>query len=79
MVDVSQQLIEAMENIEAVADTVTPEAALTELDETALQVFWRDWPQISAWAGSLWRKINQDLAEPAGPDAEGGADVGGGG
>lgn len=67
MADTSQQLIEALEAFEGVADVLTPEAAAAELDETSLQVFWRDWPHISSWAGSLWRRLNQDLAEPASP------------
>jgi len=28
-------------------------------------VFWRDWPRVSAWAGSLWRLLNEDLARPS--------------
>lgn len=79
MADVSQQLIEAMESFNALADAVSPEAAYLELDDSTLQLFWRDWPQISAWAGSLWRKVNQDLVEPASPESEGLADTGGGG
>jgi hypothetical protein len=77
MADTSQQLMEALEVLEEVADTVTPEAALEEFDETSLQVFWRDWPHISSWAGSLWRRLNQELAEPASPAVEGGIDTGG--
>lgn len=67
MADTSQQLIEAIEALEEVADAITPEVAAAELDETSLQVFWRDWPQISSWAGSLWRRLNQEMAEPASP------------
>jgi len=65
--DTSQQLLEAMEAFDAVASELTPEAALEQLDETSLQMFWRDWPHISSWAGSLWRQLNQELAEPASP------------
>lgn len=79
MADVSQQLIEALETFQALADSATPEDAHHELDETSLQVFWREWPEISAWAGSLWRKVNSDLAEVASPESEGRADTGGGG
>lgn len=77
MADASLQLLEAMEAFCEVTDAVTPEAAAEELDETSLQIFWRDWPHISAWAGSLWRQLNQDLAEPASP-SEDGSDTGGG-
>jgi hypothetical protein len=79
MADTSQQLLEAMEALNDVADALTPEAALEELDETSLQMFWRDWPHIASWAGSLWRRLNQELAEPATPVEEGGGDTGGSG
>jgi hypothetical protein len=68
-----------MEAFDAVASALTPEAALEQLDETSLQMFWRDWPHITSWAGSLWRQLNQELAEPASPDGETDRDTGGGG
>jgi hypothetical protein len=40
-------------------------------------VFWRDWPRIQSWAGSLWRQLNDELAEFASP-AGGEVDTGGG-
>lgn len=79
MADTSQQLVEALGSFEALADSATPDDAYRDLDETALQVFWRDWPQISSWAGSLWRKVNQDLMEASSPEADGDVDTGGGG
>jgi hypothetical protein len=45
-----------------------------------MQVFWRRWPGISSWAGSLWRLLNEELMDPAvsahHPDADevGGSD-----
>jgi hypothetical protein len=78
MLDTSLQLLEAMEAFDVVAGALTPEAALEELDESALQIFWRDWPQISVWAGSLWRRLNEELAGPASPVGIGGGDTGGG-
>jgi hypothetical protein len=45
-----------------------------------VQVFWRTWPGISSWAGSLWRLLNDELMDPAvsshHPDADevGGSD-----
>jgi hypothetical protein len=77
MADTSLQLLEAMEAFHEVADSLTPEAALEALDESSLQVFWRDWPDIASWAGALWRALNSELAEPASP-AEHGGDTGGG-
>jgi hypothetical protein len=31
----------------------------------SMQVFWKRWPGLSSWAGSLWRLLNEELAEPA--------------
>jgi hypothetical protein len=77
MADVADQLVEAMEAFDEVADSVTAEEAMSELDEATLQMFWRDWPRISSWAGSLWRQLNEELAELASP-AGGDVDTGGG-
>jgi hypothetical protein len=66
--------VQLLEQLEAVADEVTPDEAAQSLDDATLQVFWRDWPHISSWGGALWRKLNQDIgdaAEPAGePDLD---------
>ena len=63
----SDRLLEAMTDLESVADEVTPEDAARTFDETTLQVFWRDWPRVSSWAGQLWRRLNEDLETPATP------------
>jgi hypothetical protein len=65
--DAGDRLVSALSRLETVADEVTPDEALHAIDEATLQVFWRDWPNISAWAGSLWRRLNEDLAGPAAP------------
>ena len=70
MADTSLQLLDAMEALNDVADGLTVDAALEELDETTLQVFWRDWPHIASWAGGLWRRLNQELDEAATPIGE---------
>jgi hypothetical protein len=70
MADVAQQLIEAMESLDDVAFTITADEAVKELDEATLQVFWRDWPRIQSWAGSLWRQLNDELEEFASPAGE---------
>ncbi len=36
--------------------------AAARFDDAALQVFWRDWPRVGAWAGALWRQLDADLA-----------------
>jgi N-acetylglucosamine kinase-like BadF-type ATPase len=77
MADVAQQLLEAMESLDDVAYSITADEAVEELDEATLQLFWRDWPRIQSWAGSLWRRLNDELAEMAGP-AGGDVDTGGG-
>jgi hypothetical protein len=78
MADVAQQLLEAMEAIDEVADSLTAQEAVEQLDEATLQLFWRDWPRIQSWAGSLWRQLNEELAETASPAAGGDVDTGGG-
>ena len=39
-------------------------------DETTLQLFWMRWPQLSEWAGSLWRLLSEELAGPSAPHDE---------
>ena len=65
--EAAARLVEALAQLEGVADTMTPEEAAARMDDASLQVFWRDWPQVSAWAGALWRKLNEDLAAPSRP------------
>jgi hypothetical protein len=66
-VESSDRLLEAMTDLESVADEVTPEGAASSFDATTLQVFWRDWPRVSSWAGQLWRRLNEDLETPGTP------------
>jgi hypothetical protein len=70
MDDPSDQLLEAMTLLDAVSRSVTPEAAAVELDPATLQSFWREWPSASGWAGSLWRRLNEDLETPASPHSD---------
>jgi hypothetical protein len=65
--EVADRLVSALSRLDAVADEVTPEEALQAIDEATLEVFWRDWPEINAWARSLWERLNEDLAGPATP------------
>ena len=80
MDDVSDHFLEAISRFEELADALTPQDAHRQLDETSMQVFWRTWPGISSWAGSLWRLLNEELMDPAGsshhPDSD---EVGGSG
>jgi len=78
--DLSDRFLDAISKFEEVADAVTAHDAHRQLDETSMQVFWRTWPGISSWAGSLWRLLNEELMTPAGsaddPDSD---EVGGSG
>jgi hypothetical protein len=65
--DVGDRLMSALSRLDAVADEVTPDEALHAIDAATLEVFWRDWPQINAWAGFLWQRLDEDLAGPATP------------
>ena len=70
--DAGAGLIDALSRLDQVADELTPDEASRTLDDADLQVFWRDWPHLSAWAGALWRRLDEDLADPSRPfgDAE---------
>jgi hypothetical protein len=65
MDDVSERFIGALSALEHVADEVTSDEAAATLDDAALQLFWREWPQLGSWAGTLWRQLNEDLAGPS--------------
>jgi hypothetical protein len=65
--DVADRLLSALTHLDAVADGLTPDEAVETIDDATLEVFWRDWPQINTWAGSLWQRLNEDLAGPATP------------
>lgn len=59
------RLLDALSALESVADAVTTDEAATRFDDATLQVFWRDWPRVSSWAGALWRRLDTDLAVPS--------------
>ena len=40
---------------------------MTQFDATTLQVFWKKWPGLSAWAGSLWRLLSEEMSGPSTP------------
>jgi hypothetical protein len=63
----SDRFLEAISRLEEVADSVTADEAHRSFDETSLQVFWKKWPDITSWTGSLWRLLNEELAEAAVP------------
>ena len=50
MDDAAGQFLDVIHHLEEVRDAMTPERAHAEFDETTLQVFWKKWPGLSAWA-----------------------------
>jgi len=65
MDDAGDKLLEVIHELEDVANCMPAQRALTEFDETTLQVFWRKWPQLSSWAGQLWSMLSAELAGPS--------------
>jgi hypothetical protein len=65
MDDTSGRLLHVFSELEDIAQGMTPEEARGSLEEPTLQLFWRQWPQVSSWAGSLWRLLNEDTIDPA--------------
>ena len=59
--------MEALDLLAQVGDDVTARDAATAFDDATLQVFWREWPRASQWAGELWRLLDADLAHAARP------------
>lgn len=70
MEDVADRFLELIHELEDVSTRLTAHRALTEFDETTLQVFWKKWPQLSAWTGSLWSMLSAELAGPSSPQRD---------
>jgi hypothetical protein len=67
MEDISDRFLEIIHELEDVANSMTARRALAEFDETTLQVFWKKWPHVSAWAGQLWSMLSAELSGPSSP------------
>ncbi len=67
MEDIGDRFLDLVHDLDEVMRSLSPEQAHNEFDETTLQVFWKRWPHLSAWAGSLWRMLSEDLAGPSSP------------
>jgi hypothetical protein len=65
MEDSADRFLELIHELEDLCSSVTAQRALAEFDETTLQVFWKKWPHVSAWAGSLWSMLSAELAVPS--------------
>jgi hypothetical protein len=63
----AERFLGLIHDLEEITHSVSAAQAHTEFDEVALQVFWQRWPEISSWAGSLWRMLSEELAQPAEP------------
>lgn len=78
MEGVADKFLELIDELQDVSRTLTAQQALAEFDETTLQVFWKTWPDVSAWAGSLWSMLSAELAGPAAPQRDADLDETGG-
>jgi hypothetical protein len=67
MDEVGNRFLDLLHELEDVAGSLSPEQAHDQLDATTLQVFWKRWPGLSAWAGSLWRMLSQEMADASAP------------
>ena len=65
MEDVADRFLELIHELEDLANSVPAQRALAEFDETTLQVFWKKWPHVSGWAGSLWAMLSAELSGPS--------------
>jgi hypothetical protein len=70
MDEIASRFLDLIHDLEEITDTVSAERAHALFDETTLQVFWKQWPGVSAWAGSLWRMLSEELAGPATPQRD---------
>jgi len=77
MSEMSDRFLALLSELEDLTDEMSPAEAAQSMDDSALQQFWRQWPDVSAWAGSLWRELNEDLDDYASPASDGVVDVGG--
>ena len=70
MEDSADRFLELIHELDDISRTMTAQQALAEFDETTLQVFWKRWPHVSAWAGSLWSMLSAELAGPSSPQRD---------
>ena len=67
MDETADRFLDLIHSLVEVTDGLTPERAYAQFDETTLQVFWKRWPDVSQWAGSLWKMLSDELSGPATP------------
>src|ERR1700733_6887685 len=66
----ADRFLELLHQFEDFTDAISPERAQIEFDETTLQLFWMRWPQVSAWTGSLWRMLSEEMSGPSAPQGD---------
>jgi hypothetical protein len=62
--ELADRLLAALEYLDDIGSKITPDQASASFDDASLQVFWRDWPRISGWAGALWRNLKHRSRNP---------------
>lgn len=72
MDDAASRFLDVIHDLEEIRDEVTAVRAHAAFDQTTLQVFWKKWPGLAEWAGSLWLMLSEEMAGPTTPyvDAE---------
>ena len=63
----ADRFLDLIHSLVEVTHEITPEQAHAQFDQTTLQVFWKRWPDVSHWAGSLWKMLSDELSGPATP------------
>lgn len=64
MDDPGQAIVGALDALADVASGMTAQEAVDEIDAATLQTFFKEWPSVSTWAGTLWRLLSTDLERP---------------
>jgi hypothetical protein len=67
MDETADRFLDLIHSLVEATDGVTPQQAYAKFDQTTLQVFWKRWPDVSQWAGSLWKMLSDELSGPASP------------
>ena len=67
MDETADRFLDLIHSLVEVTHGITPEQAHAQFDQTTLQVFWKRWPDVSQWAGSLWKMLSDELSGPATP------------
>ena len=61
----ADRFLDLINELEDFTRSISPDQAHSKFDDMTLQLFWMRWPQLSAWTGSLWRLLSDELAGPS--------------